>query len=142
MTAKEYLAQAIYLRSKIRRCEEQIAEIHARMESAGAIRYDKINIMATTTNDGLINYMIQLERAEQKSNELKAIYYATYVLIQEQVGMVKPTIYSEILEKHWLDGIDLKHVAVLMGYSYDRIKHLHGLALRTFDRMFLKDSTQ
>lgn len=142
MTAKEYLSQAIYLRSKIRRCEEQISEIHERMQSAGAIRYDKPNIMTSPSNDVLINYIAQLEKAEAKSKELQAIYYTTYNQIQTQIGMVLPAVYSEILSQHWLDGMDLKRIADNMNYSYDRIKHLHGLALITFGRMFLKDSTQ
>lgn len=142
MTAKEYLSQALYLRSKIRRCDEQIREIHERMQSAGAIRYDKPNIQTSPSNDVLVNYIAQLEKAEQKSRELQAIYYSTYTQIQTQIGMVLPAIYSEILSQHWLDGLDLKHVAKNIDYSYDRTKHLHGLALLTFDRMFLKDSTQ
>ena len=142
MTAKEYLSQALYLKSKIKRCDEQIEEIHARMESAGAIRYDKPSIQSSPTFDALANYMIQLERAERKSKELRAIYYSTYVLIQEQIGSVQPALYSEILEQRWLDGRDLRTISKFLGYSYDRIKHLHGLALKTFDRIFLKDSTQ
>lgn len=142
MTAKEYLSQAIYLRSKIRRADELIAEIHLKAENAGGIRYDKPSIMSSPTNDKLINYMADLEQAEAKSRNLRAEYYHTYSVIRDQIDQIQPQLYSELLALRYLDGLDLSKISTILRYSYDRIKHLHGLALNTFDRQFLKDSTQ
>ena len=142
MRVKEYLSQAIYLKKKILRCEEQIEEIRSRMQSAGAIRYDKVNIMQSPSNDAMANYIIQLEKAEKASRELQSIYYATYAKIQEQIEMIDPPIMSTILGMRWLDGKDLATIADELSYSYEYVRHMHGDALKAFDRKFIHLNTQ
>lgn len=142
MRVKEYLSQAIYLQKKIIRCEEQIEEIRSRMQSAGAIRYDKVNIMQSPSNDAMANYIIQLEKAEKASRELQSIYYATYAKIQEQIEMIDPPIMSTILGMRWLDGKDLATIADELSYSYEYVRHMHGDALKAFDKKFIHLNTQ
>lgn len=136
LTAKQYLSQVAFLRGAIRRVEAQIDEIRERAMSAGGIRYDKINVQTSPSNDALARYVASLERAEEKARELVANYHETYLTIQEQIGAVRPELYRQILMMRYLDGLNLERIADRLGYSDVYVRKLHGRALQTFDRLF------
>ena len=138
LTAKQYLSQALFLRSAIRRTELQIEEIRTRASSAGGIRYDKLNVQTSPTNDTMTNFIIQLEKAEKKSIELMGDYYSTYATIQTQINSVQPDIYRQILSMRYLDGCKLERIADRLSYSDVYVRKLHGRALQAFSRQFLE----
>lgn len=135
MTAKRYLSQALFLRSMIRRCEEQLEEIRSRATSVGGIRYDKISVQSSPQN-AMESFVIQLERAETKQRELLCEYYSTYANIQAQIATVEPEIYRQILSMRYLDGMKLERIADRLSYSDVYVRKLHGRALQAFDRRF------
>ena len=135
MTAKRYLSQALFLRSMIRRCEEQIEEIRTRATSVGGIRYDKISVQ-TSPRNAMESFVIQLEKAEKKQLEVLSEYYSTYANIQAQIAAISPEIYRQILTLRYLDGMKLERIADLMGYSDVYVRKLHGRALQAFDRQY------
>lgn len=138
LTAKQYLNQVPFLRSAIRRVEAQIEELRERAMSVGGVRYDKLNVQTSPSNDALANYAASLERAEQKARELVADYHETYLTIQEQIGMVQTELYRQVLVMRYLDGMNLERIADRLGYSDDWIRHVHGYALQEFSRMVLE----
>ena len=142
LTAKQYLSQALFLRSAIRRTELQIEEIRSRMQSAGAIRYDKLNVQTSPNNNAMVNFVIQLERAEKKSLELMGDYYSTYASIQTQINAVQPDIYRQILSMRYLDGCKLERIADRLSYSDVYVRKLHGRALQAFSRQFLEQDAK
>ena len=135
MTAKRYLSQAIFLRSMIRRVEEQIEEIRTRATSVGGIRYDKISVQ-TSPHNAMESFVIQLEKAEKKQLEVLSEYYSTYANIQAQIAAISPEVYRQILTLRYLDGMKLERIADLLGYSDVYVRKLHGRALQTFDRLY------
>ena len=135
MTAKRYLSQALFLRSMIRRCEEQIEEIRTRAASVGGIRYDKISVQ-TSPRNAMESFVIQLEKAEKKQLEVLSEYYSTYANIQAQIAAISPEIYRQILTLRYLDGMKLERIADLLGYSDVYVRKLHGRALQAFDRQY------
>lgn len=135
MTAKRYLSQAIFLRSMIRRVEEQIEEIRTRATSVGGIRYDKISVQ-TSPHNAMESFVIQLEKAEKKQLEVLSEYYSTYANIQAQIAAISPEVYRQILTLRYLDGMKLERIADLLGYSDVYVRKLHGRALQTFDRQY------
>ena len=135
MTAKRYLSQAIFLRSMIRRVEEQIEEIRTRATSVGGIRYDKISVQ-TSPRNAMESFVIQLEKAEKKQLEVLSEYYSTYANIQAQIAAISPEVYRQILTLRYLDGMKLERIADLMGYSDVYVRKLHGRALQAFDRQY------
>lgn len=135
MTAKKYLSQALFLRSMIRRCEEQLEEIRSRATSVGGIRYDKISVQSSPQN-AMESFVIQLERAESKQRELLCEYYSTYANIQAQIATVEPEVYRQILSMRYLDGMKLERIADRLSYSDVYVRKLHGRALQTFDRQY------
>ena len=135
MTAKRYLSQALFLRSMIRRCEEQIEEIRTRATSVGGIRYDKISVQ-TSPRNAMESFVIQLEKAEKKQLEVLGEYYSTYANIQAQIAAISPEIYRQILTLLYLDGMKLERIADLLGYSDVYVRKLHGRSLQAFDRQY------
>lgn len=135
MTAKRYLSQALFLRSMIRRCEEQIEEIRTRATSVGGIRYDKISVQ-TSPRNAMESFVIQLEKAEKKQLEVLGEYYSTYANIQAQIAAISPEIYRQILTLRYLDGMKLERIADLLGYSDVYVRKLHGRSLQAFDRQY------
>lgn len=126
----------------IRRTETQLEEIRTRAMSAGAVKYDKLNIQNSPANDAMVTYVIALEKAEAKAQDLITSYYSIYSTIQTQITLVEPDIYRQVLAMRYLDGFRLDRIADLLGYSDNYIRHIHGRALQTFERKFLKENTQ
>lgn len=55
-------------------------------------------------------------------------------LILEQLDKVKQP-YRNILDKYYIQGKSLVVIAAEMGYNYEYIKRLHGIALNIFDNI-------
>ena len=54
--------------------------------------------------------------------------------ILEQLDKVKQP-YKNILDKYYIQGKSLVVIAAEMGYNYEHIKRLHGIALNIFDKI-------
>lgn len=78
MTAKEYLSQAAVLKRRIKQLEDRVEEIRTEVASPKAIRYDKDMIQSSPSGDALANYMIRLEKEEQKLIRCKEQYLDKY----------------------------------------------------------------
>ena len=52
-----------------------------------------------------------------------------------QIQSLDNRSYAEILYKRYIEFKRLELIAVELGYSYNRIRHLHGEALKYFDKL-------
>ena len=72
-------------------------------------------------------------RAERITLRLDAIadnYRAVLPMIREAIDAVEDARYRELLELRYIVGMRWERIAVEMNYNYDRIRHMHGEALR------------
>ena len=136
MTPKHYLMTAMRLAVKYKRALEDVEQIRELATSAGAIRYDKLNVQQSPDGDRLADYMDRLTKAEERSIRLSEQYYAAYTKIRDQIDEIQPEIYGDILHARYIRGLKLWQIADEMGYSFDRMRHLHGMALAAFGRHF------
>lgn len=136
MTAKEYLSQAAVLKRRIKQLEDRVEEIRSEVSSPKAIRYDKDMIQSSPSGDALANYMIRLEKEEQKLIRCKEQYLDKYEEIRRRIIKVMPGIYSDILFMRYLEQKSLVIIADELNYSYEWVCRLHGRALLTFSRMY------
>lgn len=136
MTAKEYLSQAIYYHQMIIRTQEKIKEIKEKAASPGAIQYDRIRVQTTPAADPLSDYMAAVDKAERKLARILDRYAVMYGRIERQILEVQPDVYRQVLAMRYLDGYNLIKISKKLNYSYEYIKHIHGRALQTFDRMY------
>ena len=136
MTPKQYLQQIQNLKAKYRRAQETVQQIRELMTSAGAIRYDKLNVQSSPDGDKMALYMDRLMKAESRYVKASEQYFETFVQISNQINMISPQTYSDILYLRYVHGMKLWDIAEELNYNYDRIRHLHGMALVEFGKCF------
>lgn len=129
MTAKEYLGQLRALRHKI-----DWAESHYRrlIEMGSAIRYDKPHVKASPEPDGMADRVIKAQKFARKAERYRLELLGLEETIIRQINGLGNRMHTVILLKYYVDGESLAKIADEMHYSYDRIKHMHGEALKIF----------
>ena len=136
MTAKEYLSQAATLKRRIKQIEDRIEELRTEASSPKAIRYDKDLIQKSATGDALANYMIRLDKEEQRLYNIKESYIDKYTEIRERISKVRPDLYADVLYMRYLENKTLVIIADELNYSYEWMCRVHGRALQDFSRRF------
>lgn len=141
MKAKEYLRQVIKLDKMISTRELQCEEIRTRIEGVSAITYDKPSIQSSISGDNINLY----DALIGKENEIKAIildYEQTRDEIVAAIYMLENVQHAVLLEKRYLEYDKdsfrekrFEEIAVEMKYSYDRIVHMHGEALKEMQKL-------
>lgn len=134
MTAREYLSRAIYIREQIRQADERVEEIRHRMQSVGAIRYDKLNVQSSP-EDPLLENIAKLMEAEQKALDLEAKLVDVYEEIQQKIWQVDSEVYRTILIKRYLHDKPVRQIAEEIHYSEGYVRILHTAALRAFQEV-------
>lgn len=139
MTAKEYLNQLRRLKLKQRRVDEEIQTLDASLSSAGAIRYDKLNVQVSPENR-MESGIVRLSELRQKLVELKIEYYDLYVVISHQVNSLDAIgLYKDILVMRYFENKPFWKIADELHYDTKYITNCHGKALQLFYNQYLKD---
>lgn len=139
MTAKEYLNQLRRLKQKQRRVDEEIQTLNAALSSAGAIRYDKLNVQ-TSPENRMEAGIVRLSELRQKLIELKIEYYDLYVVISHQVNDLDAIgLYKDILVMRYFEQKPFWKIADELHYDQKYITNCHGKALQIFYNQYLKD---
>ena len=118
----------------IEEIDAKIKELRSRMESVGAIRYDKIRVQSSP-KDPMEENMQMLLDAEAELLALEARLSADHVEIQKKILMLDNELYQTILTKRYLSGKPLPKVAEEINYSENWTWKLHGRALKAFDKI-------
>ena len=136
MKPKEYLTMAHRAYESYKRSLHDVETVRELMQSTGAIRYDKDQIQRSPSNDQLVDYMIRLERAEERARAAAERYYDVYVTIRAQIEEIMPGLYSDVLYLRYIKWMPLTEICEELGYSYEWIRRIHGRALLAFGRRF------
>lgn len=134
MTAREYLSRAIYIREQIRQADERVEEIRHRMQSVGAIRYDKLNVQSSP-EDPILENIARLMDAEQRALDLEAKLIDVYEEIQQKIWKLDNEVYRTILIKRYLHDKPVRQIAEEIHYSEGYVRILHTAALRAFQEV-------
>lgn len=137
MTAKEYLNQLRRLKQKQRRVDEEIQTLDAALSSAGAIRYDKLNVQVSPENR-MEAGIVRLSELRQKLVDLKIEYYDLYVVISHQVNELDAIgLYKDILIMRYFEQKPFWKIADELHYDQKYITNCHGKALQIFYNQYL-----
>lgn len=137
MTAKEYLNQLRRLKQKQRRVDEEIQTLDAALSSAGAIRYDKLNVQVSPENR-MEAGIVRLSELRQKLVDLKIEYYDLYVVISHQVNELDAIgLYKDILVMRYFEQKPFWKIADELHYDQKYITNCHGKALQIFYNQYL-----
>ena len=142
MTPKEYLSQIGDLNAKINQRLAERDELKAMMYQLGGGGSSE-RVQTSAKNEA--PFVRLIERLEALENEISSLvdnYVDKKNFIISQIQGVENENYMNLLHKRYVEGKRLEVIAVEMNYSYFRIKHLHGYALKAFGDKFLKVDTQ
>lgn len=134
MSAKEYLLQISAGKARIRRIEENIHRIEVDLTHAKGIRYDTVRVQ-TSPESVMDRQIAELQELRRKWLTEKTALNRKIMQIQKKIEKLEPR-YSELLYRRYVEGLPLWKIADKMGYSDDRIRHIHGEALTAFERKY------
>ena len=139
MDAKEYLQQLRQLDNYIRQNREILGELRQMASGIDSIDYSKQRVKTgaparspaedTAMKLHEISYTLRKEIAEYA--DLKR-------LIVGQIRNLESEVYSRVLYKRYVEYKPLETIAGEMGYSYTHLRHLHGWALKEFEKKYLE----
>lgn len=138
MTAKEYLQRYKLSDERIKQLCEERSELRSRMHSIACVDTARERVQENrTANDRFIKY-VELE--EKIDVAIDDNYELKHKLIN-QIHTLENTLYIKILYMKYIrykEYNTLEKIAVDLNYSYDRIKALHGYALKEFAEKHLQ----
>ena len=135
MTAKEYLQQ---IRADDLRIEQKIKEYESLMSrKASLVGMDYTVDRVQTSPDGagftkIVDRLVDLQK--EINDDIDAFCDSQHKKISEIHKLSKPE-YIEVLFKRYVEGQALEQIAADMGYSYNWCCHIHGEALKEFEKV-------
>ncbi len=135
MTSKEYLQQ---IRADDLRIEQKIKEYESllsRKASLVGMNYTAERVQTSPDGSGFTKIVDRLVDLQQEINDdIDAFCDSQHKKISEIHKLSKPE-YIEVLFKRYVEGQALEQIAADMGYSYNWCCHIHGEALKEFEKV-------
>lgn len=136
MTAKEYLNQLYLLDMRYKSKMEEVTDLRELATSTGAIRYDKDRVQTSPSNNQLINAIIKITETENEAMRRSVELANQRQLIIDQIIGMDDGNFIRILCMKYVHYKKLEDIADIMHFSYDWIRHLHGEALKAFEKTY------
>ena len=142
MTAKEYLSGVRRNRLHCRSLGDRLKEIENEMTGLKAITYDRDRVQVSPSNK-MEELYIKIDGLSEKFAKALLKYQTSVQKAERQIGDMPKETHREILTLRYLkDGEDgrqmtFEEIACKMHKSYEWVCHLHGHALKEFERMYL-----
>lgn len=137
--AKEYLKQVRKLDTMI---EQLIKERDSLRQFDGVLGLSYDGDPVQTSPDGSAPFEKTVARIislEAELDDLIDEFVATRTKITREIHGLDNMLYVRLLYKRYVEYKSLELIAAEMYYSYDRIRHLHGYALRAFELKYLTE---
>lgn len=129
---KEYLNEYKRISLKIISLEEQEATIRAEMESAKNQEISDMPRGGGGKSD-LSDYMVQLERIQQKIAQKKAELRFKRLEIEEKIINIQDGQQSEVIRLRYLELLGWKEIRSKLDVSERQVYILHGEALQAIE---------
>lgn len=126
------------MKSRLQVLQDEIATLRSQAENVRGMNYDKIRVQSSPDMDPLATYLGRLTDAEEELSTELELYLSTYMKIFREIADVGMGIYADVLFLRYFDGLSLGEIADQLNYSYDRIRHIHGVALQEFEHKYLR----
>ena len=122
--------------------EEKRQELEAQAQGMKAIVYDKDRVQTSPQRsmEELVTKMVTLE---QKYSKLLWEYHVAYIKTEQQIQGLKNPAHAEVLRlRYMVDDeygrqMSIERIACEMYKSYEWVRHIHGNALKEFEKMYL-----
>lgn len=134
MIAKEYLQQLQRLDIMINQKTKELDTLRLQTQSIGSIDYSKERVQTSPSGDASFVKLIgKITDLEAEINAEIDKYVDKKHQIINQIQSLQNVNYISILFKRYVEYKNLRCICVEMNISYDRMKHLHGYALKNFE---------
>lgn len=137
MKAKEYLLQIETLQTKIEQKRLRAKEYRELALASGGFDYSKERVQTSNLGGQIENPVIRYIALEQEINEDILLLQQTKDKITGEIHNINNPDFIKLLYKRYVESINLGIIAKEMQYSYDRIRHMHGEALKEFEKINL-----
>lgn len=135
MKAKEYLIQIEVLQAKIEQKQQRAKEYRNLAMCSGGFDYSKERVQTSNLGGQIENPVIRYVALEQEIAENIQMLQARKDKITDEIHNLDNALFIKILYKRYVECKNLGKVAKEMKYSYDRIRHMHGEALKEFEKI-------
>lgn len=147
MNAKEYLNGVRQMRIHCRMLYDRRNELYAQAQGMKAIAYDADRVQ-TSPRNSMEELIVTLEEmGDEYASEIRECVKATRTA-SRQIRRMKNQAYADVLRlRYMVDDecgrqMSIERIACEMCKSYEWVRHIHGNALREFERLYLKDDTK
>lgn len=138
MRAKTYLSQIKTLDIEINNWIDQLHSMKQKAYSLSSTNYDSPRVQGTQDPDRIGNMVARIAEREDKINAKIDELAELKERITYEIKEIDDNRYVEILFRRYVQMQSLKRIAKEMGYSYERMRHLHGHALVAFESRHTK----
>lgn len=135
--AKEYLLQIEVLQAKIEQKRQRAKEYRELALTSKGFDYSKERVQTSNHGGQIENPVIRYIALEQEINEDILLLQQTKDKITGEIHNINNPDFIKLLYKRYVESINLGVIAKEMQYSYDRIRHMHGEALKEFEKINL-----
>jgi len=136
LDARNYLRQIHKLETRISMRQRQIKDLRRSMAYLHSVDYSAERVQTSPTGAGFTAEAIRLADLEMDAERQIKECEALRARIVSQIEGMDDQRYVDILSRVYIHRMDLMDIAAEMNYDYYWCCHLHGEALRAFERQY------
>lgn len=133
MTAKQYLKRLGSLQLNIEKLTAEIAARRARLENP-SLKISSDRVQSSVGGDKFADAIAALVDMEREQQQKVLQYEAERSRAVELILSMENERQARLLYDHYVEGKPLKALAREYAYNYHWLCHLHGQALRSFEK--------
>ena len=141
MKAKAYLQEIRRLEGAITRNQQEKEILYARL-TGRAVSYEGDRARPSGSGDPMADVIAKVIELDHEISRQTVSYFGRLHEIKGQIEQLDNETFSKLLFKRYVKGKSLEVIAVEMNYTYSRVRHLHGLALRAFEERFAEEMAE
>lgn len=136
MDARNYLRQIHKLETRISMRQRQIKDLRRSMAYLHSVDYSADRVQTSPTGSGFTTDAIRLADMELDiERKIKACEELRELIVSQIEGMDDQR-HIDVLSGVYVHRMDLMDIATEMKYDYYWVCHLHGEALKAFERKY------
>ena len=133
--AKDYLSQVKKKAKAVQEQKELIQRLRDSLDLAG-VQYDKDRVQSSPDTDKFGKIFAEIEEQEKVLEEKRTAFMEFRVLVIYQIRKIPNAQFREVLNRVYIDFLNIKQCSEEMNYSYIYVRELHMKALNAFERMY------
>lgn len=137
MKAKEYLLQVEVLQAKIEQKRQRAKEYRDLALCSGGFDYSKERVQTSNLGGQIENPVVRYIALEQEAVKDELVLQQMKDRITGEIHNINNADFIKLLYKRYVECVSLGVIAKELKYSYDRIRHMHGEALKSFEKINL-----